>query len=53
MWPLTSKRKDGLCVHVSLSGEAFSLSQHPSRTWRNESSILHSPTIQAFQLEKI
>lgn len=33
--------------------QAFSLGPHPSKTWRSESSILHSPTIKKFQLEKI
>lgn len=55
MWPLTLKKKTtgGAYVHVSLSEPASSLSPHPLKTWRNESSILHSPTIRTFQLEEI
>lgn len=47
MWPLTFKKNKGLSF-MFMSESAFSLRVHPSKTW-----VLHSPTIEAFQLEKI
>ena len=47
-------KKSWLYVKVSWSQMAFFfLCSHPSKSWKKRSSVLHHPTIQMFQLEKL
>lgn len=50
MWPLTYKKKVVFMFMFLGQNQPFPLVQILQKVLRNESSILHSPTVQAFQL---